>query len=136
MLPFLKSDIPSDSHIFCTLLVPEIKSTEIPNIFECHIRECIIGNPQKWFLDFDNAYAPIAESNTIHAQIAWTAANGYFVVVLDIKNAFQNTIALEENRIFVTVPPLYMEWLQKKEGFVYDPSQQYLRVMLNANQGT
>ena len=135
-LPFPKSQLPSGARVFNTLLVPEIKATEIFHVWECRIRECVIGTPQQQYIDFDNAYAPVASATTIRTQIAWSAANGYFVVVLDIKNAFQNTIAKDENRIFVSTPPLYLEWLTHEEGLSFDPNETYLRVMLNANQGT
>ena len=56
--------------------------------------------------------------------------------IIDVKNAFQNTIARPKSRIYTTVPPTYLEWLAANEQFKYDKSVKYYRQMLNSNQGT
>jgi hypothetical protein len=63
-------------------------------------------------------------------------AKDYHLAVIDVKNAFQNTIAPPASRIWVTVPPTYLEFLATTENFTYDKNVKYVRQMLNANQGT
>jgi hypothetical protein len=39
-------------------------------------------------------------------------------------------------RIWITIPPTYLEFLSTTENFVYDQETKYVCQMLNANQGT
>ena len=73
---------------------------------------------------------------TTKCQIAITCRRAYFVGVYDVKNVFQNTIAKPKSRIYTTVPPTYLEWLNKTENFQYDKDKKYYRQMMNSNQGT
>jgi hypothetical protein len=50
-----------------------------------------------------------------------------------MKNAFQNTIAPPDSRLWVTVPPTYLEFLSTTEKFVYDRDTKYVSQMLNTN---
>jgi hypothetical protein len=62
--------------------------------------------------------------------------NGNTISVIDVKNAFQTSIAPPEFCIFVTMPPLYLNWLCDTENFQFEEGTTYVRQMLNANQGT
>ena len=135
-LPFPASELPPDAQIFRTLLVPEYKATEVNTVCECRIRECIIGTQQKQFLDFEVSHAPTLNGMTFNIMIAWAASKGYIIVIIDVKNAFHNTIAPPEKRFYVTTPPTYIEWLRNSEDFEYDPRQKYYRVLINSSQGT
>ena len=135
-LPFPKPELPSGARVFRTLLVPEWKSTEVPTIWEPRIRECIIGTPQQKSIDFDQSYAATVDPATVKCHISYAAAKNQLLVIIDIKNAFQNTFAKPEHRIYVTTPPTYLEWLSKEEGFKYSRNEVYYRMMYNANQGT
>ena len=135
-IPFLKSDVPAGSQILRSQLVPEIKTTDVPSIFELKVRHVIVGTPQVHKVDFDNSYSPTADITTIRLQIAFTCARNYSLAVIDVKNAFQNTIAPPESRVYVTLPPMYLEWAIKDLKLPLDFSQDYLLQMLNSNQGT
>ena len=135
-LPFPAHELPTNTKVYRTLLVPEWKETECLTIWEPRIRECIIGTPQKKYIDFDNSYSPTADGCTIKCQIAYTAATDAYLFIVDIKNAFQNTIAKVMDRLYVTTPPTYLEWLHHEEGFQYSRDATYYRIMLNSNQGT
>ena len=58
------------------------------------------------------------------------------MAIINIKNAFQNTIATLDQRIYVNASPLYLEWAAKHFGFNYIKGDPYLRQMFNSNQGT
>jgi hypothetical protein len=133
-LPFPKSDLPVDSNVFRSTLVPEIKSTDIPGVYELRVRECTIGTPQQQGIDFNNSYSPVAEITTIRVMIALSASLGYTFGILDVKNAFQTTITQAKDRIYVNMPPLYREWLHRQDIFL-DKDTTYYRQCLNANQG-
>jgi hypothetical protein len=135
-LPFPAFDLPPDARIFRTLLVPEYKPTEIPTVWECRVRECVVGTQQKQYLDFEVSYAPTLDGMTFCIFIAWASSKGYIIVIIDVKNAFQNTIAPPDKRLYVTTPPTYLEWLRQSEDFQYDRNQKYYRVMINSSQGT
>jgi hypothetical protein len=62
--------------------------------------------------------------------------NGNCISIIDVKNAFQTSIAPAEFRLFVTVPPLYLQWLNESEDCNFDLKIPHVRQMLNANQGT
>ncbi len=135
-LPFPKSELPEGERVFKTILVPEVKDTDVPGVWKLRVRECIVGTPQKKSIDFRDSYSPTVDGVTVKLQISFCAVRGYYVAVIDVKNAFQNTISRWQNRIYVTVPPTYLEWLMREEGLSFDEKVTYLRQMLNANQGT
>ena len=135
-LSFRKEDIPPGSQILRSQLVPKIKTTDILSIFELKVRHVIVGTPQVHKIDFDNSYSPTADITSIRIQIAFTCARNYSIAVIDVKNAFQNTIAPPESRVYVTLPPLYKEWVIKELKYPLDRDADYLVQMLNSNQGT
>jgi hypothetical protein len=133
-LPFPKDELPVGSNVFRSTLVPEIKTTDVPGVFELRVRECTIGTPQQKGIDFDNSYSPVAENTTIRVMIAVCAALQYTFGILDVKNAFQTTITKAKDRIYVNMPPLYREWLRSQD-INLDRDTVYYRQCLNANQG-
>ena len=135
-IPFKRSDVPDDTNVFRTLLVPDYKTTDISNIYKCKVRDCIVGTKQEKGIDFPESYCAVVDATTCRLMICMAASLGYTLGIIDVENAFQTSIAPEEYRIFVTVPPMYLQWLKDTEGFEYDPNDSYIRQMLNANQGT
>ena len=135
-LPFPAKDLPPDSRIFRSQLIPEIKPTDVPAVFELKIRDVIVGTPQVKNLDYMDSYAPTVDTTTVRIQMCFTCHHNYHFAVIDVKNAFQNTIAPATSRIYVTVPPDYLSWLAKTEAFEYNIDEKYYRQMLNSNQGT
>jgi hypothetical protein len=133
-LPFPKDELPVGSNVFRSTLVPEIKTTDVPGVFELRVRECTIGTPQQKGIDFDNSYSPVAENTTIRVMIAVCASLQYTFGILDVKNAFQTTITKAKDRIYVNMPPLYREWLRSQD-INLDRDTVYYRQCLNANQG-
>jgi hypothetical protein len=124
------------TRIFRSQLIPEIKVTDVPSVFELKIRNVICGSPQEKDVDFKESYSPFVDPTMICIKLAFVCAKGYHIAIIDVKNTFQNTIAPPASRIWVTVPPTYLEFLIVTEGFDFEHNQQYVRQMLNANQGT
>ena len=86
--PFLKDDIPPDSKILRSLLVLEVKPTDVPGIWQFKIRHAIVGTPQEQYVDFDDSYAPTVDPTTVRIQICFTCHHNYTLGILDVKNAF------------------------------------------------
>jgi hypothetical protein len=135
-LPFDRSTISDDARIFRSQLIPEVKDTEVPGVFEFKVRDVIVGTPQQKEIDYKESYSPVVDPTSIRLQIAFSCSQNYILGIIDVKNAFQNTIVPPSSRIYVTVPPTYLQWLHESEGFKYDRQKTYIRQMLNSNQGT
>jgi hypothetical protein len=134
--PFLRSELSPDDRVFRTLLVPGYKDTDMDGIYECRIRDCTVGTPQVKGLDFPESYCATVDSTTYKLVFAVSAMNNNTISVIDVKNAFQTSIAPPEFRIYVSVPPLYFQWLRDTENMTFIEGKSYVRQMLNANQGT
>ena len=135
-LPFPKSQLPPDTNVFRTLLVPDFKPTDIPNVYKCKVRDCTVGTNQVKGIDFPESYCAVVDATTLRLMLCVSASLGYTIGLIDVENAFQTSIAPEEYRIFVTIPVLYLQWLKETEDFSYDDKETYVRQMFNANQGT
>ena len=135
-IPFPAKDVPKDTRVFQSQLIPEIKNTDVAGMYELKIRDVIIGTPQIKNVDFSESYSPTIDPVTIKIQIALAASRNYIIGVIDVKNAFQNTIASPSQRIYVSASKIYLEWAAETFDFKYNPDEKYLRQMLNSNQGT
>ena len=134
-LPVKRKDLPPDTRVFPTILVPDIKPTDVPTLYECKIRDCTVGTKQEIGIDYPASYTPVGQPVTLKIVLAITAAIMNILGIYDVKNAFQTSIAPEEYRIWVTCPPIYMLWLKLYEGIDYDEKEDYARQCFNGNQG-
>ena len=135
-IPFRRSELPKDTNVFRSLLVPDFKPTDIPNVYKCKVRDCTVGTNQVKGVDFPESYCAVVDATTFRLMMCMSASLGYTVAIIDVENAFQTSIAPEEYRIFVTIPVTYLKWLRETEDFDYDQNETYVRQMFNANQGT
>jgi hypothetical protein len=87
--PFPKSELPKDARVFRTLLVPGFKDTDMPGVYKCRVRDCIIGMPQVKHLDFPESYCATIDSTTYRLVFAILAMNGNQIPNVDVKYAFQ-----------------------------------------------
>lgn len=135
-LPIPRKSLPPDTRVFKTKLVPEYKPTDVPTVYECKIRDCTVGTGQIKGIDFPESYCPTTDNVSWKLVFVVTAIIRNILAVMDMKNAFQCSIAKPEFRIFVTCPPFFLQWLCETEDFTYEEGVQYVRQMLNGNQGT
>ena len=134
--PFQRSDVQPTSKIFRSLLVLEVKATDVPGIWQFKIRHAIVGTPQEQYVDFDDSYAPTVDPTTVRIQICFTCHCDYQLGIIDVKNAFQNTIAPTKSRLYCSLPPTYLEWLTTVYNEKFLPDIKYIMQMLNSCQGT
>lgn len=77
----------------------------------------ILGNKQKYGLDYKETFAPVGKMTTVRSLLVVAAMQGWFIHQIDVKNAFLHC-ELEET-VYMTFPLGY-----EKEGFRFDVSCQ------------
>ena len=135
-LPFHHNDLPLGSKVFKSQLVTEVKSTDMKGIWELKIRHVIVGTPQQRKLDFEESYSPIIDPTSFRLHICLACGSNHICGIIDISNAFQNTIGKAEDRIYVSLPPGYLEWARLQLGFKSERGEKYYVQMFNSYQGT
>ena len=135
-IPFPAHELPSDAKVLRSQLVPEVKITDMSGIYELKIRHVIIGTPERRNDDFEESYSPTIDPVTLRIHITLACGAGHVCGVIDVKNAFQNTIGNASSRKYVAVPPSYLNWASSFLGITVDYSIKYYIQMFNSNQGT
>ena len=135
-LPFPTSELPPNAKVLRSQLVPEVKPTDMPGIYELKIRHVIVGTPERRKEDFAESYSPTVDPTTLRIHISLACGSRHVCGVIDVKNAFQNTIGTASSRKYINVPPTYLEWARSFLGFKTDYSTKYYIQMFNSNQGT
>ena len=80
----------------------------------------------KWeFSDFDQSYSPVAHADSFRINIAIVSIHRLTAMILDASNSFQNTNVTIHERVCVSPPPYYLDWIER-----YYPS-----VPLNRDDG-
>jgi hypothetical protein len=88
--------------------------TTIPNQYDLYARTCADGSTQRQNVDFINSYSPVASINSLCILLNLAASEGLLISILDISNAFQNGIIFNlTERVFISLPPLYLDWFHQ-----------------------
>ena len=88
------------------------------------------------YIDYNNSYAPTVDVTTVRVQICFTCHCSHILGIIDVKNAFQNTIAPPSSRLYCTLPPTYLEFLATVLSESFSKDEKYVMQMLNSCQGT
>jgi hypothetical protein len=113
--PILRSTIPPDKNLLNSRVSFRVKDTSSPNIYNLQGRTCADGSKQCQFIDFQDSYSPVASIDSIRLLLAIAASKRYTIHVLDISNAFQNSVIFDPSECtYITLPPFYLTWFKSK----------------------
>ena len=113
--PFLRSLLPPDTKITRPRISVWLKTTDIDNQYDIYSRTCKDGSSMIEGVDFTVYYAPAAVILSLHITTAIASAEDLIIFVLDIYNAFQNTILPNPEKIvYLSLPYIYLNWYIKK----------------------
>ena len=76
-------------------------------------RHCVDGSPMVKGLHFDLSASPTVSYPALRTLISIAAARGLRLASMDVTNCFQNTMIPPEERIWVNLPPRYMQWFKR-----------------------
>jgi hypothetical protein len=113
--PILRLLVPHDKAILRPRIACKVKDTSIPHQYDLYARTCADGSTQKEFVDFQDSYSPVASIDSIRILLNIAASSRLIVSILDISNAFQNSYIFDASeRVYLSLPPLYLDWFQKQ----------------------
>lgn len=65
------------------------------------------GFLQKWGVDYEESFAPVAKASTVRVILALAAIYDLDIEQIDVKTAFLNGILPEEETVYVKIPDGY-----------------------------
>jgi len=112
--PLLRSSVPSHKTILRPRVVCKVKDTSLPNQYDLYARTCADGSTQRENIDFQDSYSPVASIDSLRLLLNLAATENLLISILDISNAFQNSIIFDATeRVYLSLPPLYLEWFRQ-----------------------
>ena len=113
--PFLRSLLPPDTKILRPRIYFRVKTTDIDNQYDLYSRTCAYRLSVLEVFDFTVSYAPVDVICSLRIIISIASAEGLIIFVLDMSNAFQNTILPNSTeRVYISLPYLYLGWYKIK----------------------
>jgi hypothetical protein len=92
------------------------------------------------YLDFNESYSPIGSIDSVRLILALSATLCLTLHVLDISNAFQNSIIFDpDERVYLSLPPFFLDWFHPQWPDYNLPSQDPTKLAiqcLKSIQGT
>ena len=134
--PLCRSKLPKDMKVYKSIVAARVKDKG-ENIYKLEARHCMNGATMEKGKDFDFSYSPTVSAPALRMMIANAASNNRILGVLDVVNCFQNTATPIESRVFVTIPPYYIEWYNSRfpEAPLEDDGSGYVLQTINGMQG-
>jgi len=113
--PLLRSSVPAHKTILRPRVVLKVKDTSVPNQYDLYARTCADGSTQRENIDFTDSYSPVASIDSLRLLLNLAASEGLLISIIDISNAFQNSIIFDATeRVFLSLPPLYLDWFRQQ----------------------
>ena len=111
--PILRSLVPSNKTILRPCIACRVKDTSIPHQYDLYARTCVDGSTQREHIDFQDSYSPVASIDGIRMLLNLAASEQLLLSIMDISNAFQNSIIFDASeRVYLSLPPLYLDWFR------------------------
>ena len=101
---------------------------------------CADGSGQEKGIDYEFSYSPTAGAAPVRIIISLAASEDLTIAIIDVVNCFQSTLIPAEERVIISMPPLYKRWFNKKYPNVkLEPSPsasgKYVLQLMNGLQG-
>ena len=130
-------NVPKDRKV-----LPAVMSTKVKkkgqDLYQLVTRMCANGSKQQQGIDYEFSYSPTAGGASIRITLCLSASWRLTLAIIDVVNCFQSTLLPQEERLIITMPPLYKKWFQSKYPNVKweeSPSGKYVLELLNGLQG-
>ena len=135
--PFPRDLLPKNATILKSVMAFRVKTLST-GVYDLYSRHCANGSVQIKGLDYKESYAPIGGIDSIRIVIALGADLCLLIFIIDVGNAFQNTLVHRNERIFLHLPPYYIEWFKQYYPNYRLPSTTtyYVLQSIHAIQGT
>jgi hypothetical protein len=141
--PLPVSSLPPDTPVFCSVIQPGIKPTEMTDVWQFIACHCANGAGMQKGVDYiDEAYAPLATACSIPIVVALTSGHNMTIGITDVKNAFENTMLPVSEQGHLSLLPYYLQWFRcqypnvTKIAPLASESDKYCLQSINAIQGT
>jgi hypothetical protein len=91
-----------------SIINPNVKPTDVPGMWQFITRHCANGSAMIRGIDFQESYSAVALASSVRMTIAIAAAENLILAIIDVKNAFQNTMLPDGERQHLSLPPYYI----------------------------
>ena len=130
-------NVPPDKKVLRTVISTKVKKKG-DSLYQLVTRMCADGSKQEAGIDYEFSYSPTAGAAPIRITISIAASEDLTVAIIDVVNCFQSTLIPEDERVIISMPPLYRKWFTQKYPNVkweHSPSGKYVLQLLNGLQG-
>ena len=102
-------NVPEDKKVLRTVISTKVKKKG-PSLYQLVARMCADGSRQEKGIDFQFSYSPTAGAAPIRITTSIAASRGWTLAIIDVVNCFQSTLIPAEERVIISMPPLYKQW--------------------------
>jgi hypothetical protein len=112
--------IPTSAVLLPIRHVYAVKSTSNESLWEIQVRSCANGACMQQGIHYYESFSPVATIENFRGLLCLSAVQGKRIFILDVCNAFQNTIQFDAHkRTYNMIPPLFSEYLRLH--WLYNP---------------
>ena len=116
---------PEGTKVLRSLIAPSIKEGDCSDAWKFVARNCANGSSQIKGIYFDQPYSPVVHAESFRINIAISSMHRLTVRILYVSNVFQNNKNTIHERVYVSLPPYYLDWFERS----------YPNVTLNRDDG-
>jgi hypothetical protein len=101
-----RSQVRSGKAIFHSHIAFCVKDGDTTNAYDLYAYTCADGSSMREGIDFASSYLPVHSVDSIRFIVALAASQGLQLFVLDIPNAFQNSVIFDPLEKYY--PPIFL----------------------------
>lgn len=123
-------------------VLPCVMSTKVKkkgeDLYQLVTRMCANRSKQLQEINYEFSYSPTAGTLAIRITLNLAASENLTLHIINVVNCFQSTLIPQEERLIISMPPMYKTWFKSKYPNVkWDepPSGKYVLELLNGLQG-